>query len=129
MKKSHPIHSLHLRDATKKLLLHQKLGHTCDKQLYNTHKCIDVISKFSYTTSRVLHQCPTCIKTKTYKTPHDYGTTRFYTQLYQGLSIYFSSLGWLLMTVTKRLSTKESMAKTSGYWLQIISLELSMDMK
>ena len=56
MKQSYPINALHLWDATEKLLWHQQLVHPCDKYLYNSHKYIYGVQKFSDTTSKVLDQ-------------------------------------------------------------------------
>ena len=43
--------------------------------------------------------------------------------------LIFSSMGWPLIIVTKRLSMKESMVKSSGCWSQIISLVWSIYMQ
>ena len=89
MKQSYPIHSLHLRADTEKLLWHHRLGHTCDKYLYNAQKYIYGVLKFRDSTSKVLDQCPTCIQAKKSKTPSVHGINRVASQPYQGLLIYF----------------------------------------
>ena len=84
-----PIHAI--RAKTAKLLWDQRLGHPCNEYLYNAHKFIDGVPKFSGQTS-VLNQCPTCIQAKQTKELPGKHTTRVATQpLYQGLSIDFFS--------------------------------------
>ena len=81
-----------IRAKTAKLLWHQRLGHPCDEYLYNAHKFIDGVPKFSQQTS-VLDQCPTCIQAKQSKQSPGKHSTRVATQPYQGLSIDFSFSG------------------------------------
>ena len=85
-----PMHSI--RAKTAKLLWHQRLGHPCDEYLYNAHKFIEGVPKFSRQTS-VLDQCPTCIRSKQTKESPSKHSTRVATQPYQGLSIDFSFSG------------------------------------
>ena len=59
MKKNHPIHVLHLRTDTEKLLWNQRLGHPCDQYLYNAHKYINGVLDFGDTTYKSLDQYPT----------------------------------------------------------------------
>ena len=89
MKQYYPIHTLYLWDATDNLLWHQKLGRPCNKYLYNAHKYIYGVPKFSDTISKVLYQCPTFIQVKMSKNTPGYGTTHVSTQPYQGLFIGF----------------------------------------
>ena len=93
MKQSYPIHVLYIHTATEKLLRHQRLGHPCDQYLYNAHKYIDVVPKFSNATSKVLDQRPTCIQYKIPKTPPGHGTTCIAIQPYQSISIDFYFYG------------------------------------
>ena len=81
-----------IRAKTAKLLWHQRLGHPCDEYLYNAHKFIEGVPKFSRQSS-VLDQCPTCIRAKQTKESPGKHTTRVATQPYQGLSIDFSFSG------------------------------------
>ena len=57
-----------IRTRTEKLLWHHRLGHPCDEYLYNAHKYIDGVPKFSQESS-VLDQCPTCIQAKQTEAP------------------------------------------------------------
>ena len=81
-----------IKAKTEKLLWHQRLGHPCDQYLYDAHKHIDGVPKFSKITT-VLDQCPTCIQSKQTKTAPGRNTTQVATQPYQGLSIDFSFSG------------------------------------
>ena len=51
MKQYYPIHVLHLWAATEKLIRQHKRGHNCDQCLYNAHKYIYGVPKFSKKTS------------------------------------------------------------------------------
>ena len=75
-KQSYPIHFLQIQDDTEKRLWHQGPSHICDQYLYNAHKYIDRVPKFSDTISRVLDHCLTCIQDKMSKTPPGHGITR-----------------------------------------------------
>ena len=90
IEESIPINAIKARTA--KLLWHQRLGHPCDEYLYNAHKFIDGVPKFSRQSS-VIDQCPTCIQSKQTKEAPGKHTTRTATQPYQGLSIDFSFSG------------------------------------
>ena len=83
--KYYPIHALHLQSDTEKLLCNHLPGHPCYQYLYNSHKYIYGVPKFSNPTSRVLYQCPTFIQAKMSKTPPVHATTCVATQPYQGL--------------------------------------------
>ena len=87
MKQYYPIHVLYIHTATEKLLWYQKLGHPCDKYLYNAGKYIDEVPDFSNTTSKLLDQRTTWIQAKMPKTPPGHGNTRVSTQPYQVLLI------------------------------------------
>ena len=87
---SAPIQAIKAR--TEKLLWHQRLGHPCDAYLYDAHKHIQGVPKFSKITT-VLDQCPTCIQSKQTKAAPGHNSTQVATQPYQGLSIDFSFSG------------------------------------
>ena len=73
-KQSYPIHAVHLRYSTEKIICHQRLGNTCDHYLYNAHKYIVVVTKFSDNTSKLLDQRPTCIQAEMSNTPSPHWT-------------------------------------------------------
>ena len=93
MKKSYPIHALKLRAATDNRILHKQLVNPCHQYLYNTHKYIYGVPKFSNTTSKVLYQLSNFVQGEIYNTPHGHGNTRVSTQPYQSLSVYFALSG------------------------------------
>ena len=89
--KSIPVYAI--KAKTDKLLWHQRLGHPCDKYLYNAHKFIDGVPKFDRQTP-ILNQCPSCsIQAKQTKFPAGPHSTRTATKPYQGLSIDFCFTG------------------------------------
>ena len=88
--KSVPVHAIKAR--TEKLLWHQRLGHPCDRYLYDAHKYIDGVPKFTRE-SDVLSTCPTCVIAKQAKSSPGSNSTRAATEPYQGLSIDFSFAG------------------------------------
>ena len=88
--KTIPIYAI--KAKTEKLLWHQRLGHPCNKYLYNAHKFITGVPKFDCQTP-VLDQCPTCIQAKQTKVPGGPHSTHVATQPYQGLSINFCFTG------------------------------------
>jgi hypothetical protein len=83
---------LAIRKRTEKLLWHQRLGHVSDNYLYNAHKSIDGVPRFSRE-DPVLDKCPTCIQSKQTKESSKAGTTRKATQRFEGLSIDVSFSG------------------------------------
>jgi hypothetical protein len=85
-----PVHAI--KSRTEKLLWHQRLGHPCDRYLYDAHKSIIGIPQFKRETE-ILNQCPTCIQAKQTKSPAGPHSTRKATRPYQGLSIDFSFSG------------------------------------
>ena len=62
-KQYYPIHALHLRASTEKLLQNHRTGHPFYQYLYNAQKYIGGVSNFSDTTSKAIDQCTNCIHT------------------------------------------------------------------
>ena len=91
-----------IRSRTEKLLWHQRLGHPCDEYLYNAHKYIDGVPKFSRSAS-VLDSCSTCIQSKQTKEPAGHNTTKTATIPFQGLSIDFAFSGTKSKNEQRRL--------------------------
>ena len=98
--KSVPVHAI--KTKTEKLLWHQCLGHPCDWYLYNAHKFIDGVPKFTCE-SDVLSTCPNSVISKQAKSSPGSNPTRVATQLYQGLSIDFSFAGVASKNSKRRL--------------------------
>lgn len=85
-----PVHAI-CKDVTH-LLWHQRLGHPSDNYLFNAHKHVDGVPKFTTVTS-VLDTCPTCIRAKQTKARHGTNSTRTADRPYQGISMDFSFAG------------------------------------
>ncbi len=81
-----------IKQATERLLWHQRLGHPSDYYLTNAHKHIKGVPKFSHMVP-ILENCPTCLRAKLAKQPAGPHTTRTATAPFQGLSIDFSFSG------------------------------------
>ena len=81
-----------IKQATERLLWHQRLGHPSPYYLRNAHKHIKGIPKFS-NFDDMFDQCPTCLRAKLTKQPAGPNPTRTATIPFQGLSIDFSFAG------------------------------------
>ena len=91
-----------IRNRTEKLLWHQRLGHPCDEYLYNAHKYIEGVPKFSRS-APVLDSCPTCIQSKQTKEAAGNNTTKTATIPFQGLSVDFAFSGMRSKNEQRRL--------------------------
>ena len=81
-----------IKQATERLLWHQRLGHPSPYYLRNAHKHIKGVPKFS-NFDDLFDQCPTCLRAKLIKQPAGPNPTRTATVPFQGLSIDFSFAG------------------------------------
>ena len=81
-----------IKARTEKWLWHQRLGHPKDRYLYDAHKSMTGVPKFTRE-SDVMSTCPTCILAKQTKSSPGHQSTRTATEPHQGLSIDFAFSG------------------------------------
>ena len=90
VKRNTPI--LAIKQATERLLWHQRLGHASHYYLTEAHRHVKGIPKFPHMVP-IFNNCPTCLRAKLTKQPAGPHSTRTATAPFQGLSINFSFSG------------------------------------
>ncbi|MCE2995760.1 MAG: hypothetical protein LW863_09190 [Flammeovirgaceae bacterium] len=83
---------LSIKADAERLLWHQRLGHPSDYYLFNAHKYVDGVPRFTHM-DPVFDTCPTCIQAKQKKEPAGPNSTMKATLPFQGLSMDFSFSG------------------------------------
>ena len=124
MKQAYPIHALHLRYDTDKILWHHHIN--------TSTKLSNIL--MNYQSSATLHlnyliNSPPSSKLRFPKIYLAMGLLVFPHNHIKVSWLIFPSMVLTLNKVTKLLFKRESILKTAGYWSYIISMEWSMDMQ